>query len=47
MITKQLQNLINDQLLNDMQLDFQIFKLRKVGRKNMSQLELWRSWIKS
>lgn len=40
-------NLTNSQLLNDMQLDYQIFKLHKVGRKRMTELELWQSWINS
>jgi hypothetical protein len=26
-------------------LDFQIYKLRRVGRKHMTQYELWRGWI--
>jgi len=38
-------NLTNNQLLNDMQLDFWIFKLRKVGRKRLSAFELWEVWI--
>ena len=32
-------------MLDNMLLDFWIFKLRRVGRKNMTTEELWRSWL--
>jgi len=33
--------------LDQMLLDKWIFTLRKVGRKNMTGLELWEAWINS
>ena len=33
--------------LDDMLLNFWIFKLRRVGRKNMTAEELWHDWINS
>jgi len=33
--------------LEDLILDKQIFTLQKVGRKNMTYIELWRSWLNS
>lgn len=32
-------------MLDDMLLDFWIFKLRRVGRRNMTSEQLWRDWI--
>lgn len=31
--------------LDDMLLDFWIYKLRRVGRRHMSAEDLWRAWI--
>lgn len=33
--------------LDEAILDLQIFKLRRVGRRNMTAEELWRDWINS
>lgn len=32
-------------MLETMLLDFWMFKLRRVGRRNMSAFELWREWL--
>lgn len=39
-------NLTNSTMLDDMQLDFMIFKLRCVGRKHLTAHELWERWIR-
>jgi len=28
-------------------LDLQLFRLRRVGRKNMTNYELWEAWLRS
>ena len=33
--------------LDEALLDFWLFKLRRVGRRNMTAEELWRDWINS
>jgi len=33
--------------LDDLILDKQIFTLRKVGRKHMTYIELWRAWLEN
>lgn len=35
----------NKGMLDDMLLDLWIFKLRRVGRRNMSAEQLWEDWI--
>lgn len=37
----------NKGMLDNMLLDFWIFKLRRVGHKHMTSEQLWKSWIES
>jgi hypothetical protein len=39
------EELTNQTLLDDMLLDKWIYTLTRVGRKHMTQYQLWQSWI--
>jgi len=44
-LEQNLSNLTNENLLESLLLDKQAFTLQRVGRRNMTALELWTAWL--